>query len=139
MSRQQRMGVNLGGVKEAGFRDLLLRFIFGVVVAIAAGLVSLRFGARMGGLFLAFPAILPAGLTLIEQKEGKEAARHDAGGAVIGSAGMLTFAIAAYLLLPALAAPLALALALLVWIAVSVALYLVSRRLVPEGSRKDPS
>ncbi len=38
----------------------------------------MRFGPRVGGLFLAFPAILPATLTLLEKKEGKTKACADA-------------------------------------------------------------
>jgi hypothetical protein len=45
-------------------RDYALRFLFGAGVS-CAGIVTLKFGPRVGGAFLAFPATIPASLTLI--------------------------------------------------------------------------
>jgi hypothetical protein len=36
--------------------NILLRFVFGGLVAAAAGLIIHRYGLAIGGLFLAFPA-----------------------------------------------------------------------------------
>ena len=47
-------------------RDLAVRFAFGFGVSVAAGIVTLALGSRTGGLFLAFPAILPARLILLQ-------------------------------------------------------------------------
>ena len=127
-----RLGVDPGKLKSASPSELLVRLAFGFGISLVAGLVTLRFGPRAGGLFLAFPAILPASLTLIEDKEGRRAARHDASGAVLGSAGMIAFAAGAYFALRALPGVLALWVALLAWGAVSLVLYVVSRRLLPE-------
>jgi hypothetical protein len=113
----------LGKVKPG---DLAIRFVFGALVALVAGIVGTVAGPRAGGLFLAFPAILPASLTLIEKKEGLPKAWSDAGGGVIGALGMAAFASTAMLLLtwnPALA----LLLAMLAWIVVSTGLYFVLR------------
>ena len=43
----------------------------------------------------AFPAILPATLTLLEQKHGTEDAVHDTRGAVLGAIGLVPFAVVA--------------------------------------------
>lgn len=81
----------------AAFRsaELGIRFLFGVLVSLAAALIGLRFGPHAGGLFLAFPAILPAALTLLQRHEGKNRADANAWGSVAGAAGMVGFAIAA--------------------------------------------
>ena len=46
----------------------------------------------IGGLFLGFPSILPATLTLIKKHRGREPAAEDARGAAIGSVGLIAFA-----------------------------------------------
>lgn len=43
---------NLRQVKP---RDLLIRFALGGLTSVGAGLVTVVFGARTGGIFLAFP------------------------------------------------------------------------------------
>jgi nicotinamide-nucleotide amidase len=108
--------------------DYLVRFAFGAGISLFAGLLTLGAGPRVGGLFLAFPAILPATLTLLAKKEGLAQAAADVRGAVIGSVGLIAFAFVAVILLgrnPAIA----LSAALMTWMAVSLALYLVLRLL----------
>jgi hypothetical protein len=70
------------------------------------GLISSRYGASVGGLFLALPAIFCASATLIEKHEirrkrkaglagerrGQMAAAVDSAGAALGALGMLVFA-----------------------------------------------
>jgi hypothetical protein len=73
--------------------EYALRFAFGGAVTALAGWISRQYGPVIGGLFLAFPAILPAAVTLIEGDRGTKAAGVDAAGAVFGSAGMLGFAL----------------------------------------------
>ncbi len=103
-----------------------LRFLFGATIAVAAGLVSLRFGARVGGLLLAFPAILPASLTLIAKQDGRSKASIDAMGAVLGALAMVGFALTAHLLLPPLGLA-ALVIAGAGWLLLAVALYFALR------------
>jgi hypothetical protein len=62
--------VDLGKLRQTKASELALRFAFGATASLVAGLVSIAFGPRVGGTFLAFPAILPASLTMIEKKEG---------------------------------------------------------------------
>jgi hypothetical protein len=83
-----------------------IRFIFGGLITAVAGLIAKKFGAGIGGLLLAFPAIFPASATLIEKHEkqkkrekglretrrGREAASVDAAGSAIGSLGLFVFA-----------------------------------------------
>jgi hypothetical protein len=84
--------VQLAKLKEVEPGDLLVRIAFGALISVIAGVVSLVWNAKAGGMFLAFPAILPATLTLIEKKESKREAEQDDEGALLGSVAMFSFA-----------------------------------------------
>ena len=116
-------------LKDVELVEFLTRFLFGAVISLVAGLLAMRFGYHLGGLFLAFPAILPASLTLIEKKEGSRSADIDAMGAVIGALGMVAFAVVAATTVSRLPAVLALGLAAITWLVVSVGLYFLVSRL----------
>jgi len=89
---------------------------------------------RVGGLFLAFPAIFPASATLIEKHEkqkkqrqgldgtvrGRMAASIDAAGAAIGSLGLAVFALVMWKLAPRDSHWMVLIAATASWLAVSV-------------------
>jgi uncharacterized protein DUF3147 len=130
------IGFDLGKLRGINVGDYLIRFVFGAGVSLVAGIVTLVFGARIGGVFLAFPAILPATLTLVEEKEGTRRADQNAGGAILGAVGLIAFAVIAYLLLTT-SAPAALSLALLGWCVAAVALYLVGCHLKPASCSDD--
>jgi len=112
----------LASVKPA---ELGLRFVFGTVIALVAAIAGTAAGPRFGGLFLAFPAVLPATLTLIEKKEGMTKAWADASGGVLGALGLGAFAFTAMLLRWNPVG--ALLLALVAWAAVSAGLYFLFR------------
>lgn len=123
---RQPVGFQWSKIRSVKPRELATRFGFGALVAFVAGVVGAAAGPKVGGLFLAFPAILPASLTLIEKKEGTAKAWADASGGTIGAVGMAAFALTAFLLLrwnPAVA----LILALLAWVVVAVGLYFLFR------------
>ena len=74
--------------KSERLRDTTLggyagRFAFGGAAAVVAELIARGGGPSVGGLFLAFPAILPAALSLVKKREGKRAAGEEAYGAII--------------------------------------------------------
>ena len=123
---RERVGFDwstIGSVKPA---ELGIRFAFGAAIALVAGVAGAVAGPRFGGLFLAFPAVLPATLTLIEKKEGTTKAWADASGGVLGALGLGAFALTAMLLLrwnPVAA----LLVALLAWTVVSAGLYFLFR------------
>jgi hypothetical protein len=102
-------------VRAVRFRELGYRFIAGAATSIAAGVITLAFGSRVGGVFLAFPAILAASLTLIAKEDDPAEAREDVRGAVIGGLALALFAAVAALTLGNLSAPLALLLAIVGW------------------------
>jgi nicotinamide-nucleotide amidase len=131
---QEPTRIDFEKLRSAKPRDYMIRFAFGALISLIAGILTLGAGPLVGGLFLAFPAILPATLTLLEKKDGLAQAIADVRGAVIGSVGMVGFAIVAMALLVQSPAA-ALASALITWAAVSVAVYLglrLSTRLLGE-------
>jgi Protein of unknown function (DUF3147) len=112
----ERPSLSWRRITEARPRGLAHRFLAGGLTSVASGGVTLAFGARVGGVMLAFPAILAASLTLIEEQEDSVDAREDARGATIGGAGLVVFAAVASLTLGELAGAVALVLATLGWL-----------------------
>src|SRR5205823_8191537 len=97
MNRSMVPTVNPGEVGTHRVRDYAVRFLFGAGIALVAGLIGMKFGPVVGGVLLGFPAILPASLTLIEKKEGKEQASIDSLGAILGALAMVAYAVAVVL------------------------------------------
>src|SRR5437660_5574357 len=109
-----KVTVDLSALGKTKWYEYAVRFVFGGIVTVLAGLIAKNFGPKVGGLFLAFPAIFPAGATLIEKHErekkerkglhgkirGRKAAGVDAAGAAMGACGLLVFAVLAWKLLP---------------------------------------
>ena len=131
----------LAALKGIKLHEAVLRFVFGGLVCVAAGMIAKRFGPGIGGLFLAFPAIFPAGATLVEAHEkthkalagfdgtnrGRSVAGIDAAGAAIGCIGLAGFAIVFWLWLPRASETLVFVLASLVWITLSVGFWLLRK------------
>ena len=129
-------------LRETRPSEYLLRFLFGGACTALAGIVASRYGAAVGGLCLAFPAIFPAGASLIEKHEikrkakigcdgrerGRLAAASDAVGAALGSISLCAFAWVVWEGLPGHTPVLVIALALLVWLFVAVVLWELRKR-----------
>lgn len=134
--------VDLSSLKQAHGLQFAVRFVLGGAVTLGTGLVANHWGPVIGGLFLSFPAIFPASATLIERHEtakkrragidcrrrGRKAAALDAAGAVFGGYGLVCFGGVAWLALARYSTALALLLAGIVWLAISVALWWLRRR-----------
>jgi hypothetical protein len=133
---------NYAALRETRWHELVIRFVLGGAMTVVTGWIASRFGSIVGGLFLAFPAIFPASVTLIEKhalerkekkglpgaQRGRNAAALDARGAVLGSFGLFAFAFIAWMALaPAPFA--AFILAPLGWLGVAGAGWLVRRKL----------
>ena len=123
--------------------EYLSRFLFGGLVTVLATLVANHFGPVIGGLFLAFPGILPPGLTLTEKHVVKKKARTaksgtqfgraeasiEAAGASAGSLGLIAFGLviwknlATHSLLPSLL------LAMFAWFIVAFTFWWLRKRL----------
>ena len=117
--------VELGNLQDKKAWEYLVRFVFGGVVTACTGLATHAWGPIVGGLFLGFPSILPASLTLVKQHEGRAQAVQDAVGGRVGSIGLVAFAAVVWGASPVLSAVVVLVLATLAWLAVDVGLWFV--------------
>lgn len=111
-------------IRETKWHEYTLRFVFGGVITAVVGIIGKAFGPVVAGLFLAFPAILPASLTLISKHEKERAAAIDALGAAMGSIGLIAFGAMIWILALRTAGALAILAASIVWLTVSVAVWL---------------
>jgi hypothetical protein len=128
-----RVKIDFSVLGEIRWYEYAIRFAFGGAVTVSAGLIAKHWGPELGGLFLAFPAIFPASVTLVEKKEkekkaqagidgtnrGRLSAGMDAAGAALGSLGLTAFAIVVWALLGDHAAWPVLLCATFAWMAVS--------------------
>lgn len=119
----ERVGLQVGKIRELRARDLLVRFAFGATTSAVSGGIGIVFSPVAGGVFLAFPAILAASLTLIAEEDDRKEAREDARGAALGALGLAAFAAVGVALFTDIAWPLALAAAFGTWVAVASGLY----------------
>ena len=138
---------HLAALKQTKAHQYGVRFLIGGLCTVAAGLIGKHFGPAIGGLFLAFPAIFPAGATLIESHEkenkqkigadgttrGRLAASMDSAGASLGCVGLIGFAVASWQLLKSDRATLAIMTATLVWLVIALSLWLVRRYRIFRG------
>ena len=136
------IGFSPSALKEGRWYEYLARFALGGAATVFTGFISSRYGASVGGLFLALPAIFCASATLIEKHEirrkreagldgrrrGEEAAALDSAGAVLGALGMLAFAIV-FSVIVERSIPGAFIGASLAWLVVSVAAWSVRRKM----------
>jgi hypothetical protein len=115
---------------RTSWRDYAVRFAFGGLITALAAFLGTRFGPAIGGLFLAFPAILPASLTLVKEHEGEDATGDDAAGAMAGSIGLIAFGALVWALATALPAWLVLSLAALAWLLVGMSVWRLAIRVL---------
>lgn len=121
--------VSLSSLSNSRWYEYLIRFGLGGAITVLTGMIGSVWGASIGGLFLALPAMFCASATLIERHEirrkkdagirgvrrGREAAALDAAGAALGSIAMICFA-ATFLAMSSFGAVAAFAGASIVWI-----------------------
>src|ERR1700756_1656508 len=133
--------VDPSALQRTEWHEYLVRFVVGGLITAVAGIIAKQFGPVIGGLFLAFPAIFPAGATLIEKHENEKREREglqrtertrvavsaDAAGAALGSIGLFLFALLVWRFIPS-QNPLVLTFATLAWLTVSVLIWHIRRR-----------
>lgn len=134
--------IDTSALRQAKWHEYLVRFISGGIITAATGIIAKKCGPAIGGLFLAFPAIFPASVTLIDKHEkekkqkagfdGRMRARKivavDAAGAAMGSLGLLAFALFVWQLLPKHSVALVLIGATVLWLIVSVLVWWTRKR-----------
>jgi hypothetical protein len=135
------VSAKLGALRGIKVHEFAVRFLFGGLCTVAAGLIAKRFGPSIGGLFLAFPAIFPASASLIEKhekqhkqrigrdgtKRGRAAASIDAAGASLGALGLIAFAVVVWRILPQHNSWLVISSASVAWFAVSICGWLLRK------------
>ena len=133
----KRIEVDPSALKQTKPHEYAVRFLFGGLCTVLAGLIAKRFGPSVGGLFLAFPAIFPAGTSLIENHEkqrkaqihsdgtnrGRVAASLDSAGASLGCIGLLGFAFVLWKGLDTHSAAVTVSAAGITWLLLSYALW----------------
>lgn len=137
----KKMDLDLASLRETRGREYVERFLFGGLCTAIAGIIAKRFGPQIGGLFLAFPAIFPASVTMIESHEkrrkaevgsdgtlrGRFAASIDASGAALGCLGLALFGFIVWRLLPQHNALSVIAAATVAWAATSYLFWAVRK------------
>ena len=134
--------IDPSGLKDTKWHEYVLRFVFGGLVTVAAGLIGKKWGPTVAGLFLAFPAIFPASATLVEKhaverkrrkglhgkQRGADAAADDAMGATIGSIGLVIFAGICWLFIGRYSPSLVLTTAVFAWFRPAGSIWIFRKR-----------
>jgi 4-hydroxybenzoate polyprenyltransferase len=137
-----RVRFDTAALRQTKWHQYAIRFLFGGLITAAAGIIAKQYGPVIGGLFLAFPAIFPAGATLIEKHEkvkkqkagmsgtvrGRQAASVDAAGAAMGSVGLLVFALLVWEFVSRHRSWMVLLVATAAWLVVSVLIWQIRKR-----------
>ena len=133
--------MDFSSLQETQPQEYVVRILFGGLCTVLAGLIARRCGPALGGLFLAFPAIFPAGASLIEEHEKKRKAEHDfdgtkrgrlaasidAQGSSLGCLGLAAFAVTLWKGLPQHNAYYIAVIATVVWVGMSALLWRIYR------------
>jgi len=136
-----KVELDFSALRQIRWHEYASRFVLGGVITVATGLIAKHFGPVIGGLFLAFPAIFPASVTLVEKHErekkqragirttlrGRLAAALDARGTAIGTLGLAAFGFVVWQLLPSYESALVLTGALAAWLVLAVAAWRLRR------------
>jgi hypothetical protein len=137
---------DLSALKQATWREFSMRFAFGGAMTVLAGLIAKHYGPELGGLFLAFPAIAPASVTLLDQQvkeqrqragmeghtRGRKVAALDMFGTLWGSAGLIAFGLVVWKMGPLYTPWAVLPLAMIAWFAAAFSVWEL-RRLLKHG------
>jgi hypothetical protein len=148
-----RIHIDTTPLRQTRWLGHLKRFMVGGAVTVATGLVGSTFGPVAGGLFLAFPAIFPVGLSMMAKLErekvgpsargdrARRAAIAEAAGAAIGSMGLIAFASIVWWGLRRLPAAVALGASVGGWLVVAPLAWALRRvaRASSERHRNTPS
>lgn len=135
-----RIQVKTSALKQTKWYEYAIRFLFGGLLTALTGLITARYGPVIGGLFLAFPSIFPASVTLVQKhkaekeqqkgqgeqeslEKGKDSAHDTAFGTSLGSFGLLTFGLVIWQLSTVLSPWLVLLIALAAWFVTGVLIW----------------
>lgn len=132
---------DFSALRQIRWHEYASRFVLGGIITALTGLIARHFGPVVGGLFLAFPAIFPASVTLVQKHEeekkqaagirvtlrGPLAAALDARGTALGTLGLAAFGLVVWQFLPAHHAALVLTAALAAWLVLAIGAWRLRR------------
>jgi hypothetical protein len=130
-----RVRINFAALRQVKWHEVGIRFIFGGAITLIAAVLAQQFGPYVGGLFLAFPAIFPASVTLLAKKQeqkagakrGKDAGALEARGTCLGTIGLVCFGVIVWLTLRNWNSALVLLLATAVWLCIGCIVWRTNR------------
>jgi hypothetical protein len=136
-----KVELDFSALRQIRWHEYASRFVLGGIITALTGLIARHFGPVVGGLFLAFPAIFPASVTLVQKHEeekkqaagiratlrGQLAAALDARGTALGTLGLAAFGFVVWKLLPAHDAALVLTAALAAWLVLAIGAWRLRR------------
>jgi hypothetical protein len=137
-----RLRVQITSLRATTPMQYAQRFLFGGLVTVVATLIADKWGPVVGGMFLAFPGIFPAGVSLVEEhkteresQEGKVGvilargeASVEATGASAGTWGLAAFGLVIWKESALHSLPVVLACAGSAWVALSWTAWMVRDR-----------
>jgi hypothetical protein len=137
-----KIKIDATSLRESKWYEYVVRFAFGGTVTALTGIIAHYFGPEIGGLFLAFPAILPATATLIEKHEAEKkqdagkngtvqargAAGVDACGAAMGCVGLVVFALIVWKELPKSPLAVVLGIGTVAWLITAITVWQVREK-----------
>ncbi len=141
-----KIRIKPSNLKKTRWYEYLIRFVFGGLVTAMTGIITNKYGPVIGGMFLAFPSIFPASVTLVQthkarqekqegkdkelqQRLGRQAAGVTSYGAALGSFGLLAFGIVLWAFSTILTPWMVLLLALILWFVVAVLAWWLYRKI----------
>ena len=139
--------LKLSSIKDTLPHEYVVRFLFGGSCTVLAGLIAKKYGPGVGGLFLAFPAIFPAGASLIEShekkrkakvgydgsKRGRLAVSVESSGTSLGCVALVGFALVVWLSIAYANAFAVMLGAAAVWLLIAATLWAVHRNRIFHG------
>ncbi len=144
-----KVSADWSALRGTQWHQYALRFALGGFITAAAGAIATYQGPIVGGLFLAFPALFPAGATLIEKREsrrkeshgldgtlrGRRVAALDAAGTVLGAVALSVFACLVWAESSRLPLLLVLFIATGCWLAAATSLWWLRKKHIPRLRR----
>ncbi len=138
-----KVKASFSALREAKWYEYAERFAIGGAITVAAGIIAKLCGPKMGGLFLAFPAIFPLTATLIDkhQKQRKQRIGADghararavvaveSAGTTLGTLALIVFAWTSSRLLANSELSIALLASTAAWLAVAVGAWWISEKI----------
>ncbi len=137
-----KVALQWSALSQLRWQELAVRFVIGGAATAATGLIAEHFGPLVGGLFLSFPVIFPAGATLLEKhqierkrragldgrRSGRKAVALDAQGAALGACGLGCFGLIAWRLLSHYPTAMVLGLAAAGWLVTAMLLWWLRKK-----------